>query len=42
MFKKVFGDANDIRPIKYLIKQILDLDVGEIEIYNVNCWGGIC
>ena len=34
MFKKVFGDENDKRPIKYLIKQILDLDVEEIEIYN--------
>lgn len=34
MFKKVFGDVNDTKPIKYLIKQILDLDVEEIEIYN--------
>ena len=31
MFKKVFGDENDKRPIKYLIKQILDLDVEEID-----------
>ena len=34
MFKRVFGDKNDTRPIKYLIKQILDLDVEEIKIYN--------
>ena len=40
MFKRVFGDENDTRPIKYLIKQILDLDVEEIEIYNNELLGG--
>ena len=34
MFKKVFGDNNDKRPLKQLLKCILDIDPKEIIILN--------
>lgn len=34
MAKKVFGDANDTKPIRFLLKQILDLEVDKVKILN--------
>ena len=34
MAKKIFGNKNDIEPIKLLLKLILDLNVKKIEVLN--------
>lgn len=34
MAKRVFGDEKDTRPIKFLLKQILDLEVDDVTILN--------
>lgn len=39
MFKRVFGDENNTKPIKFLIKEILDIDVDDIRIYNSELLG---
>lgn len=39
MFKRVFGDEKDTKPIKFLIKGILDIDVEDIKIYNSELLG---
>lgn len=39
MFKRVFGDEKDTKPIKFLIKEILDIDVDDIKIYNSELLG---
>lgn len=38
MFKRVFGDEKDTKPIKFLIKAILDINVEDIKIYNRDDW----
>lgn len=30
MAKRVFGNQNDTRPIKFLLKQILDIEVDKV------------
>ena len=34
LFKKVFGNVNDLMPIKYLIKTVLNRDVNKVKILN--------
>ena len=34
MAKKVFGDKNNTKPIKYLLKQILDIEAKSIKVLN--------
>lgn len=34
LFKKVFGNVNDLIPIKYLIKNILNIDAKKVNILN--------
>ena len=34
MAKKVFGNENDTRPIRFLLKQILDIEVDKVKILN--------
>ena len=34
MFKKVFGNENDKEPIKYLLKQILNIEAKDVKILN--------
>jgi len=34
LFKKVFGNKNDLIPIKYLIKNILNMEVNQVTILN--------
>ena len=39
MFKRAFGDEKDTKPIKFLIKAILDINVEDIKIYNSELLG---
>ena len=39
MFKKVFGDENDKRPLKYLLKVILKMEVKDLIILNSEILG---
>lgn len=39
MFNRVFGYEKDSKPIKFLIKAILDIDVEDIKIYNSELLG---
>lgn len=39
LFYKVFGDYNDLESLKYLIKQILNVEPVEIQILNGNVLG---
>ena len=39
MFKRVFGVQKDTKPIKFLIKAILDINVEDIKIYNSELLG---
>ena len=32
LFKSIFSDESDLEPLKYIIKQILDVDVNDIKI----------
>lgn len=41
MFKKVFGNEEDKRPIKYLLKCILDIEVADVEILNQEIIGEV-
>lgn len=34
MFKKIFGNENDKEPIKYLLKQILNIEAKDVKILN--------
>ena len=34
LFKQIFSDKNDLEPLKYLIKQLLDIEVNNLEFIN--------
>ena len=39
LFKKVFGDKEDLVPIKYLLKTVLNIEPMSIEILNTELIG---